>query len=168
LKWHHQSLIKKIPAPDTEQIISMRSSGLELLESRPPSKADSKSSTTPYEEETAVSEDEILRRWVKIERTASSSITRGKKSIVGNTVPVIEAREIMALEDEEDKAEEMEKLIKAWMSKYDSRSRAQAKRAMEGDTNTDDQGAGEDGYETDEDEVEQVERWVCPGCRGVI
>ena len=80
--------------------------------------------------------------WRTIVRFASSSITRGIDSIVGNTVPVLEAREIVSLgnaEIDNDGRVKVEGMIKEWFERHEP-----------------------------EDEVEEAGRWICPGCKGVI
>jgi hypothetical protein len=50
-------------------------------------------------------------------RSASSSITRGTESIVGNTIPIIEAREVVAARNNgEGRWSEM---MKEWFGKYE-------------------------------------------------
>ena len=125
----------------------MQSTGLELLDTRPP-RSDSPSSNNQVPEPVSTEVDDTTRlgdgaeeeegsdNWEGLVKSASSSITRGTQSIVGNTIPTIEAREIvLAKENGEGRWEVM---MKRWFEKYDA------------------------------DEEDEEARYICPGCRGVI
>ena len=117
----------------------MQSTGLELLDTRPP-RSDSTSSNNQLPEPAELGndpeEEEGSNKWEGLVRSASSSITRGSQSIVGNTIPTIEAREIVAAKENGEGRWEV--MMKRWFEKYDA------------------------------DEEDEEARYICPGCRGVI
>jgi hypothetical protein len=86
--------------------------------------------------------------WKMIHQSASSSITRGDQSIVGNTIPVLEARELLARGGEDVKG------MKDWMKRHHP------------DSDQEDDGENEE-IDVDVD-VDDWTRWICPGCKGVI
>jgi len=117
----------------------MQSTGLQLQN---PSSSSAAVPDTHHILSTSIVNNEESEDWRTIVRFASSSITRGIDSIVGNTVPVLEAREIVSLGNEEidhDGRVKVEAMIKEWFERHEP-----------------------------EDEVEEVGRWICPGCKGVI
>lgn len=144
----------------------MEFSGLELLDTRPPRdptsiKGEANCRGTKSEEELEVdwtgepvdqaakSEAEEETDWKTIHRFASSSITRGDHSIVGNTIPVIEAREVLqfANDAQEGKGQEgergkekVEELMREWFARHDP----------------------------EDDDNDDLHRWLCPGCKGLI
>jgi hypothetical protein len=151
LKWHHQSQIKKTTSTE-EQLLEMRSTGLELLDTRPRDRSLSldpepqpesfftkgfiNPAPDPDQDDEEEEEDEVgSNKWEALLRSASTSITRGTESIVGNTIPIIEAREIVVVRNNGESR--WRRMMKDWFWKY----------------------------ETDE---EEAERWICPGCKGVI
>lgn len=130
----------------------MRSTGLELLDTRPrdrslsldpepqPESFFTKGLINPapdpdQDDEEEEEEEGGSDKWEALVRSASSSITRGTESIVGNTIPIIEAREIVVVRNNGESR--WRRMMKDWLWKY----------------------------ETDE---EEAERWICPGCKGVI
>jgi len=117
----------------------MQSTGLQLQNPSPPSDA---VPDTHHLLSASIVNNEESEDWKTIVRFASSSITRGIDSIVGNTIPVLEAREIMSLGSQDITQAEtvkVEVMIKEWFERHEP-----------------------------EDEVEEVGRWICPGCKGVI
>jgi len=117
----------------------MQSTGLQLQN---PSSSSDAVPDTHHILSTLIVNNEESEDWRTIVRFASSSITRGIDSIVGNTVPVLEAREIISLGHDEidhDGRVKVEGMIKGRFERHEP-----------------------------EDEVEEVGRWICPGCKGVI
>jgi hypothetical protein len=131
----------------------MRSTGLELLDTRPRDRApsldpesresfftkgliDSFPDEDPQEDDEEEEEGESNEnQWESLFRSASCSITRGSQSIVGNIIPIIEAREIVVVRNNGESR--WRGMMKDWFKKYES-------------------------------DEEQAERWICPGCKGVI
>lgn len=149
MKWHHESQAKKIPTAIEEQLLEMQSTGLELLDTRPrdqslsldldlQSEATSilPTNTQPDHHQDEGEGEHESDEWNGLLRSASSSITRGTQSIVGNTIPIIEAREIVAARNNEEGR--WRGMMKEWLRKYEP------------------------------DEEEDMSRWICPGCKGVI
>ena len=129
----------------------MQSTGLELLATRPPPRTSTRSNKTKSgkvapppasskgkdkDKDTGADSDD--RNIDIITMFASSSITRGEDSIVGNTIPIIEAREVLSLEEGSGRDEKM----REWFEKHEP--------------------------DDDEDEDDHRRRWVCPGCKDVI
>jgi hypothetical protein len=85
-------------------------------------------------------EDAMSDAWKTIYRFAQSSITRGEYSIVGNTISVIEAREVLYHRGKDRK--KGNEMMGQWFKRHDP-------------------------VDADEDE-EDVQRWVCPDCKSVI
>lgn len=128
-------------------MLEMQSTGLELLDTRPPRSDPPPSNhqlpepaSTEDNHTTELSnvpeEEEGSNNWEGLVRSASSSITRGSQSIVGNTIPTIEAREVVAAKENGEGRWEV--MMKRWFEKYDA------------------------------DEEDEEARYICPGCRGVI
>lgn len=129
----------------------MQSTGLELLSSRPPTAKPKPAAVAnikhdPEDEDEAEQDvkvkydpdDDDDTNWETILRFASSSITRGLHSIVGNTIPVLEAREIVDPDCRDGKDEN--EMMREWFGRHDP----------------------------EDDEVDDGVRWICPGCKGVI
>jgi len=127
----------------------MQSTGLELLATRPPPVTSTRTNKTKSgkvaplpvsprgkDKDTGIDSDD--RNIDIITMFASSSITRGEDSIVGNTIPIIEAREVLSLDEGSGRDEKM----REWFEKHEP--------------------------DDDEDEVDHKRRWVCPGCKDVI
>jgi hypothetical protein len=78
--------------------------------------------------------------WSTINRFAESSITRGDDSIVGNSIPVLEAREVLqASEGNAKEKKQAEVLLKKWLKRHEPL-----------------------------DDEDDVARWTCPDCSGII
>lgn len=85
-------------------------------------------------------EEDMSADWKTIYRFAQSSITRGDYSIVGNSIPVLEAREVLYYKGKGRDREKADSLMRAWLKRHDPI----------------------------EDDEEDVKRWICPECKFVI
>ena len=85
-------------------------------------------------------EEDMSDDWKTIYRFAQSSITRGDYSIVGNSIPVLEAREVLYYKGKGKDREKADGLMRAWLKRHDPI----------------------------EDDEEDVKRWICPECKFVI
>lgn len=118
------------------ELLSSRSSGTAA-------KDEGAQSIPPANTQEDIREDEEEEaHWDTISRFASSSITRGIHSIVGNTIPVLEAREALNSNDGNAKYgdDTASEIMRQWFKRHDP----------------------------EDDEINDGVRWVCPGCRGVI
>jgi len=127
----------------------MQSTGLDLLATRPPPVTSTRTNKTksgkvapppvsPKGKDKDTGIDSEDRNIDIITMFASSSITRGEDSIVGNTIPIIEAREVLSLDEGSGRDDKM----REWFENHEP--------------------------DDDEDEDDHRQRWVCPGCKDVI